>query len=89
MFYFHFENGSASFDSDGLELPDMPAVRAEAVATVADILRDSKLDSLWRGMPLRLWVTDKPNGQGKVLFVLNINATSTDVALPRPATSPV
>jgi hypothetical protein len=75
MFYFHYEDGTTIMDDRGLDLLDMKAARAEAVATVAGILRDGNVGHLWSGKPWRLWVTDQPNGAGKTLFALHITAT--------------
>jgi hypothetical protein len=78
LFYFHFVHGATSLDHAGVDLPDMAAVRSEAVAMIADILHDGSADFLWAGKPLRLWVTDQPNGAGKMLFALNVTATGAE-----------
>ncbi len=70
--YFHFQNGVTTLDRDGSDLPDMNAVRTEAVETIASALREDAMDMLWRGQPLRLWVTDQPGGAGTTLFALRI-----------------
>jgi hypothetical protein len=75
MFYFHFEDGAAILDRDGVDLDGTAAAHAEAVATLADILRDGEVNALWDGKPLRLWVTDQPNGLGQTLFAIHITAT--------------
>jgi hypothetical protein len=78
VFYFHFAHSTPSLDCTGVDLPNMSAARSEAVAMIADVLLDGRPDFLWTGKPLRLWVTDQPNGAGKVLFALNVTATGAD-----------
>ena len=56
-------------------LPNMETIRAEAVLTVAAVLREDNLETLWAGTPLRLWVTADPDGKGKPIFALEITAT--------------
>ena len=75
MFYFHFENGTTHMDHAGVDLVDMTAARAEAVATVAGILRDGDVGHLWRGKPWLLRATDEPNGAGKTLLSIHITAS--------------
>jgi hypothetical protein len=75
VFHFHWSGSATNLDRGGIDLSDLAAARAEAVATIADILRDGNVDFLWTGKPLRVWVTDQPNGSGKVLFALNVTAT--------------
>jgi hypothetical protein len=80
MFYFHFENGTTNLDHSGLDLVDMTAARAEAVATVAGILRGGDVGHLWLGKPWLLWATDEPNGAGRTL--LSIHITGSSIVLP-------
>jgi hypothetical protein len=72
--YFHFQNGHTSLDHDGVNLPDLAAARAEAVETIATILHEDSVDTLWNGQPLRLWVTEGPGGTGKTLFALRVTS---------------
>ena len=74
VLYFHFDDSFAVLDSCGVDLPDTAAVRAEAIATIADILRDGDVRALWDGRPFRLWVTDQPAGKGATLFALHVRA---------------
>ncbi len=74
LHYFHFENGTTALDSDGINLLDLKAARIEAVETMAEIFRDGDVGVLWDGKPLRLWVTDQPNGLGQTLFTLHVTA---------------
>ncbi len=70
--YFHLQNGVTTLDHDGVDLP-AAELRIEAVRTIGCILREDTLDSLWEGKPLRLWVTDGPNGTGKTLLALRLD----------------
>ena len=70
--YFHFQNGSTYLDRDGVDLPDLDSIQAEATSTVAAMLRDGDHHSLLSGQQLRLWVTDDPDGAGQTLFALNL-----------------
>ena len=72
MFYFHVRNGETVVDNDGIELADIDAARIEAVSFLGDLLRDGEIGDLWSNHPLRLWVTDKTDGE--TLFALNITA---------------
>ena len=71
--YFHFHNGTAILDQDGVDLPDMTATRTEAIETLAAVLRDEDVATLWHGQPFRLWVTDMPDGSGRTVLALNIS----------------
>lgn len=71
-YYFHFQNGITVLDHDGVDVVDMDAARAEAVETIATILREDCKDTLWSGQPLRLWATDGPGRPGKKLFGLQV-----------------
>ena len=70
--YFHFQNGVIHLDQEGIDLPNLNAVQSEAIATIAAILSEDKVDGLWSGQPLRLWVTDGPDGTGKTLVELEL-----------------
>ena len=76
MFYFNLDDGEIDLDQRGINLPDIPAARAEAVSTLADRLRDSNVRTLLTGKPWRLWVTSQPGGKGIVLFDLQIAAVN-------------
>ena len=73
--YVHFQNGVTTLDLFGVDAPDMAAIRAEAALTVAAVLREDNLETLWAGNPLRLWVTADPDGKGKPILALQITAT--------------
>ena len=64
-YFFHTEGKYARLDEEGTELPDLKAVRAEAVQTTGEMLRDAGLrlcsDDMHNGAePWRLWVTGRP-----------------------------
>ena len=73
--YVHFQNGVTTLDSFGVDAPDLATIRAEAVLTIAAVLREDNLETLWAGAPLRLWVTTDPEGKGKPIFTLQITAS--------------
>ena len=43
MFYFNLDDGQIDLDQRGINFPDIPAARAEAVSTLADRLHDSNV----------------------------------------------
>jgi hypothetical protein len=47
----------------------------EALQASSDALKDglSAAAALWNGTPWRMWVTDKPNGEGKTFFTLRLS----------------
>jgi hypothetical protein len=74
-FYFHVENGETLLDETGIELRDIAAAQDEALQASADVLKDGlcAVVALWNGTPWRMWVTDKPNGEGKIFFTLRLS----------------
>lgn len=74
--YLHLKNSVASIDYDGVDLPDMAAIRVEALRTVSQVLQEDDVDYLWHGISLRLWVTDAPGGGGNTLLALDVTAAS-------------
>ena len=42
-FYFHFANGQTILDDIGTDLPDLDAVRKEALGTTRDLMFDAPL----------------------------------------------
>ena len=73
-YYFHLEDGQRLLDDTGLDLADIAAVQNEAVRTSAELLRGGHSGTLWNGTPWRMWVTDKPKGEGKTFFTLRFSA---------------
>jgi uncharacterized protein DUF6894 len=70
LFFFHVRDGT--FDGDGVEFPDLEAARREAIVACGELLREV-LAAIWNGDSVRLWVTDRPDGQGNTLYSLNIS----------------
>jgi hypothetical protein len=61
-------------------LPDLAAVRRAALATSVEVLGGMKAGPMfWSGEPWKLWVTDKPNGDGTTLLTLQFAASESDV----------
>jgi hypothetical protein len=75
-YYFHLENGQILLDDTGLELRDIAVAQNEALRASGEILRAGAgaTATLWNGTPWRMWVTDKPNGEGKTFFTLRLSA---------------
>jgi Domain of unknown function (DUF6894) len=75
-YYFHREDGQTLLDGTGLDLRDLAAAQNEAVGSSGEFLKDWSRDAatLCNGTPWRMWVTDKPNGEGKTLFTLRFSA---------------
>jgi hypothetical protein len=75
-YYFHMENGRSVLDDTGLELTDIAAAQDEALRASGDILKGGPRSTatLWNGIPWRVWVTDKPSGEGKTFFTLRFSA---------------
>jgi len=73
-YYFNVEDGQCLLDDTGLDLPDIAAARNEAVRTSGNLLKGGPSATMWDGTPWRLWVTDKPNGEGQTFFTLRFSA---------------
>ena len=72
--FFHVSYGKMAWDSQGTELQDIAEVRSAAVRLSGALLSDIDEGRLWRGTPWRLWVTDGPNGTGKIVLALRFVA---------------
>ena len=73
-FYFNTENDHSELDPEGTELSDLAEARSQALALLGQMLMDADRFSPWGGKPWRVWVTDGPNGSGKVLLTLRLSA---------------
>ena len=75
-YYFHLENGTTVLDDTGVELRDIAAAQNEALRATDEIITQGRpaTPTLWNGTPWRMWVTDKPNGEGKAFFALRFLA---------------
>jgi hypothetical protein len=72
-YFFHTEDGETILDSQGMELPDLKAARAEAIRTCGEMLCHipSAID-IDNGYPFRVWVTDQPSGGGSKMFTITV-----------------
>src|ERR671912_482481 len=70
-FFFHVVDGHDMPDNIGTELPDMAAVRQEALSTSGQILRDGG-DEFWSGEDWRMHVVDEA---GQEVLTLRFSAT--------------
>ena len=69
-YFFHVYCERDLRDKDGTELPDMPAVRAEAIRAAGEMLRD--LAGAFTGAEWRMDVTDE---EGRPVLVLRFSVT--------------
>jgi len=73
-YYFHLEDGQVLLDDTGSELGDVAAAQNEALRASGDLLRGGRATAhFWNGTPWRMWVTDKPDGEGKTFFTLRFS----------------
>lgn len=72
LHYFNVYNGRDFLDHIGSELPDLDAVRNEALRTAGELLRGECRD-LWSGSDWKLVVTDEG---GQEVLTLRFSATS-------------
>lgn len=72
-FYFHFSSRQTTLDEVGIDLPDLDAVRREALGTTRDLMFDAPAQ-ICAGQPCRVWVTDEPNARGKTVLTLELCA---------------
>jgi hypothetical protein len=56
-FFFHIVDGQFMVDADGVDLPDMAAVRTEAIAAAGAILKDAGQKG-WTGDEWQMHVVD-------------------------------
>ena len=69
-YFFHVMDGRASLDREGVELAGLDEVRAEAIRTAGEILRETS-GSLWSGCPWNMTVAD---AAGDTVFTLRFTA---------------
>jgi hypothetical protein len=75
-YYFHLQDGQTILDETGVDLPDLAAVRQNALATTSEILGGMKSGlTFWSGEPWKLWVTDQPDGLGTPVLTLTFSAS--------------
>jgi hypothetical protein len=75
-FYFHVENPSPELDPEGTELPSIKEARSQAIALLGEMLQDADSGSLWDGAIWRVWVTDGPEGSGRVVIAVQVAAST-------------
>lgn len=71
-FYFHVANGRTTLDEVGLDLPDLDAVRKEALGTTRDLMCEAQ-PHVWAGELCRVWVTDRPDAAAPPVFTLELS----------------
>lgn len=69
-YFFHSEDGLCYPDTEGTDLPDLTAVRIEAVRVMCDILREHAAE-FWDTKEWKLTVTDD---SAMTLFTLDMAA---------------
>ena len=70
-YFFHIKDGRDIPDRDGVDLPDMKAVRSQATATAGEMLRE--LDGTFSDEDWRMNVA---NEAGQLVLTLRISATA-------------
>jgi len=72
-YFFHVRDGRDYPDDEGSEFPDLPAVRAEAIRSSGEMLRDNKgVDDFWTGHDWTMNVTDEA---GQPVLTLRFSGT--------------
>jgi hypothetical protein len=61
-YFFHVQDGQYYPDETGTELPDLAAVRDEAIGVTAELLRGAGRAEFWTGEDWSLHVTDDAGG---------------------------
>ena len=74
LHYFHHSNGHTTLDHFGTDHPDLASVRQEAIRALRELIYLGPADSLWSGEPWKLWVTQDPDGVGRNVLTLDLNA---------------
>lgn len=72
-YFFHVMNGKALIDDVGVELPDLAAVRLEAITSSGQML--SAGDQTWTGDAWRMMVADE---QGNLVFGVTFSTDDHD-----------
>lgn len=75
LHYIHMSNGHTTLDDRGTEHPDLSSAQADAVRAASELLNLGTADSLWLGTPWKVWITDRPNGDGRTLAAIEISGT--------------
>ena len=72
-FYFHTEDGQLLRDEEGTDLVDVHAARNEAVAILAELLKEDP-EEFWKDRSFKLTVTDD---DGLTLYILDLSAVAS------------
>jgi hypothetical protein len=75
LHYFHIANGKTTLDRDGTDLPDAVSVRTEAVQAARELLNLGQSEGLWNVKPWKVFVTNQPDGGGKVIATIEVTAS--------------
>jgi hypothetical protein len=73
-FYFNVINSVTELDSDGTLLSSVAEARIQALEMLGAILQEAASNFPWTGAPWRVWVSDGPQGSGRVFFTLQVAA---------------
>jgi hypothetical protein len=73
-FYFNVMNGGTELDPDGTQLSGIAEARSQALRMLGAMLQEADSNFPWGGAPWRVWVSDGPQGSGRVLFTLQVSA---------------
>ena len=76
-FYFNVYDGTHHIDSEGAELPGLPAVRDYAIRYFRDMLQDD-LGTFWEGEGWKMEVTGETGLTLFSLHFMGINAPAPD-----------
>lgn len=76
-YYFHVLNGKKLIDDVGTEVPDIEAVKAEAVKYAGTVLMSEQPTDMWKGIAWEMKVTDSPSPEeGRTYLTLKLTAGS-------------
>ena len=75
-YYFNVLDGKDIIDDEGLELPDLDAVRREAIRASGEMIRDGG-PVLWSGQDWRMVVSDQSGREVLVLCFSTTEVTTT------------
>jgi hypothetical protein len=77
-FYFNVMNSDTELDPDGTQLSSIAEARGQALRLLGAMLQDADSNFPWGGAPWKIWVSDGPQGSGRVLFTLQVSAVEHD-----------
>jgi hypothetical protein len=73
-FYFNVMNNGTELDPDGTLLPSLAEARSQALRLLGGMLLDVDSNFSWDGAPWKIWISDGPQGTGRVLFTIQLSA---------------